>query len=293
MQLRVAVIGKSKIIVQDISNRIFRGDYFVCPIFFNKSDVIGRLERLYPHVIVLCINDEEDGELEEYNIIKNYPKFSEAGMIIIAHPQKYKRLNALAPFENPVYVERPLRIEALFNALEAAKNKITVADDKVFQETIKGLQSVAEKQKFEAYKRQRMLGKHVESIDDIPNEPQAVAKVVLVVDSDVLVLASIKEYLTGKYLVICVPNAMLALKFMEKQRPDVIIMDYNVSFYGKNQPKHQTVLDTIPKIVLAATTDKAIIKQILMGMRPTAFLQKPLSQDALLSKLEEVFATLK
>ena len=90
MQLRVAIVGKSKIIVGDVSNRVYRGDYFVCPIYFDEADYVSKLERLYPHVIIICLNDENNEELIDYNDLLQYRKIDEAALIVIGHPEKYE-----------------------------------------------------------------------------------------------------------------------------------------------------------------------------------------------------------
>ena len=124
MQLRVAVVGKSKIIVGDVSNRVYRGDYFVCPIFFDEPDYVFKLVRLYPHVIIICLNDENLEELVDYNDLLQYNKIDEAAIIVISHPDKYERFKNDTLLNISEFVPRPLRIEALFNALDKIKDSI-------------------------------------------------------------------------------------------------------------------------------------------------------------------------
>ena len=82
-----------------------------------------------------------------------------------------------------------------------------------------------------------------------------------------------------------------AMKYLEKYRPDVIILDYTINLYGRALPKNKREIEDIPKIVLCASTDKAVIKQILMGMKPRGFIKKPIDKFAVLSKLEEILTT--
>jgi len=303
MQLRVAVVGKSKIIVEDVSNRVYRGDYFVCPIFFDEPEAISKIERLYPHVIIICINDESFDEFEEYNSLLEYKKIKEAGIIVISHPSKYEKFKDVTSLNISAYVERPLRLEKLFEALEQIKESISVADEKVFKEKIKDLQSVVERQKFEAYKKQRALA---DAAREIRNETVIVKKeieqrfetkkrekkTVLIVDTDTMVLSSLKDFLCEKYNIICVPNAPLAMKYLEKYRPDIIVLDYSINLYGRALPKNKKEIEEIPKVVLCASTDKAIIKQVLMGMKPRGFIKKPIDRDSVLAKLDEISGTL-
>ena len=224
MQLRVAVVGKSKIIVGDVSNRVYRGDYFVCPVFFNEPEALAKIERLYPHVIIICLNDEGFEEYEEYNRLLEYKKIDEAAIIVIAHPDKYSKFTQVTGLKDKI------------------KDDISVADEQVFKEKIKDLQSVVERQKFEAYKKQRALAAAAKEIKKevtitpredtggfVPTKKEK--KTVLVVDTDTLILSNLKDFLEDKYIVVCVPNAPLAMKYLEKYRPDVIVLDYTINLY--------------------------------------------------------------
>ncbi|MBO4376169.1 MAG: response regulator [Lachnospiraceae bacterium] len=300
MQLRVAVVGKSKIIVGDVSNRVYRGDYFVCPVFFNEPEALAKIERLYPHVIIICLNDEGFEEYEEYNRLLEYKKIGEAAIIVIAHPDKYSKFTQVTGLKVSSFVKRPLRLEDLFGALDKIKDDISVADEQVFKEKIKDLQSVVERQKFEAYKKQRALAAAAKEIKKevtitpredtggfVPTKKEK--KTVLVVDTDTLILSNLKDFLEDKYIVVCVPNAPLAMKYLEKYRPDVIVLDYTINLYGRSLPKNKKEIEDIPKVVLCASTDKAVIKQVLMGIRPRGFIKKPVDREALLEKLNEIF----
>ncbi|MBO4808572.1 MAG: response regulator [Lachnospiraceae bacterium] len=294
-------MGKSKIIVGDVSNRVYRGDYFVCPIFFDEPDYVFKLVRLYPHVIIICLNDENLEELVDYNDLLQYNKIDEAAIIVISHPDKYERFKNDTLLNISEFVPRPLRIEALFNALDKIKDSISVADEKVFKEKIKDLQTVVERQKFEAYKQQRALAAAASEIKRekviTPKEglqapdPTKETKTVLVVDTDTMVLSALKDFLSGRYSVVCVPNGPLAMKYLEKYKPDIIILDYTINLYGRALPKNKREIDDIPKIVLCASTDKAVIKQVLMGMKPRGFIKKPIDKFGVLSKLEEIFGS--
>ncbi|MBO7387402.1 MAG: response regulator [Lachnospiraceae bacterium] len=301
MQLRVAIVGKSKIIVGDVANRVYRGDYFVCPIYFDEADYVSKLERLYPHVIIICLNDENPEELLDYNDLLQYRQIDEAALIVISHPDKYELFKNDTLLNISEFVPRPLRIEALFNALDKIKDSISVADEKVFKEKIKDLQTVVERQKFEAYKQQRALAAAASEIkrekvitpkEDLqaPN-PDKARKTVLVVDTDTMVLSALKDFLSGKYSVVCVPNGPLAMKYLEKYKPDIIILDYTINLYGRALPKNKREIDDIPKIVLCASTDKAVIKQVLMGMKPRGFIKKPIDKFGIMTKLDEIFGS--
>lgn len=301
MQLRVAVVGKSKIIVGDVSNRVYRGDYFVCPIYFDEPNYVSKLERLYPHVIIICLNDENPDELVDYNDLLQYKKIDEAAIIVISHPEKYERFKNDTLLNISEFVPRPLRIETLFTALGKIQDSISVADEKVFQEKIKDLQTVVERQKFEAYKQQRALAAAASEIKKesviTPKEdlqvpdPSKKNKTILVVDTDTMVLSALKDFLSGKYSVVCVPNGPLAMKYLEKYKPDIIILDYTINLYGRSLPKNKREIDDIPKIVLCASTDKAVIKQVLMGMKPRGFIKKPIDKFSILTKLDEIFGS--
>lgn len=296
MQLRVAVIGRSKIIIEDISSHIAHGDYFVCPLVFSTTEIVDKLNRLHPHIIIICLNDESPDEIKEYELLELYTGKTENGLIVIGHPSRNEMFKQETHLRHIFYVQRPLNKEELFQALDANRSKISHTDEVLFQEKIKELKAISEKQQFEAYKKQRAIEKGLEEEKTYPMGPienpndkenynvittEKGRKTVLVIDTDVMVLSALKDFLSRDYFVVCVPNMALALKFSEKQKPSAIILDYTVSLKGN--------FEEIPKIVMTATSDKAILQQVLYGLKPTALLKKPIEKDLLLSKLKDVF----
>lgn len=295
MQLRVAVVGRSKIIIEDISNHIAQGDYFVCPLVFSSTDIVDKLNRLHPHIIIICLNDETPEDIKEYELLELYTGKTENGLIVIGHESKTDLFKKETRQRHVFYIRRPLNKEMLFQALDDIRSKVSHTDEVLFQEKIKELKTISEKQQYEAYKRQRAIEKAVEAESapagpvENPNDKEnynvitteKTRKIVLVIDTDVMILSALKDFLSRDYFVVCVPNMALALKFSEKQKPNAIILDYTVSLKGN--------FEGIPKIVMTATTDKAILQQVMYGLKPTALLKKPIEKDLLLSKLKDVF----
>jgi len=116
-------------------------------------------------------------------------------------------------------------------------------------------------------------------------------KSVLVVDDDSVSLKLVKSYLDETYKVNCVKSGMLALKFLEKQRPDVILLDcYMPEMNGaqtlqliRNMPN----MKRIPVVFLTGNSERSMVMSCI-SLHPSGFLVKPVKKEDLLAKLKQV-----
>ena len=116
-------------------------------------------------------------------------------------------------------------------------------------------------------------------------------KSILVVDDDSVSLKLVKSYLDESYKVHCVKSGMLALKFLEKQRPDLILLDcYMPEMNGaqtlqliRNMPN----MKRVPVVFLTGNSDRNMVMSCI-SLHPSGFLVKPVKKEDLLAKLKQV-----
>lgn len=116
-------------------------------------------------------------------------------------------------------------------------------------------------------------------------------KHVLVVDDDPTMLKTMRAYLEDNYTVTVVKSGKLALKFLEKQKPDVIILDYLMPDWD-GATTFQLIRSKengkrVPIIFLTGVADKAKVMECL-ALRPQGYLVKPISKNDVLSKLRDI-----
>lgn len=117
-------------------------------------------------------------------------------------------------------------------------------------------------------------------------------KKVLIVDDDPMTLQVIRSYLKETYKVYCLKSGEEALKFLSKQKPDVMLLDYMMP--GMDGP---TILrkmreteegKDIPVFFMTAVTDRERVLEC-MELKPEEYLIKPVSSAKIQKKLAEFF----
>lgn len=115
-------------------------------------------------------------------------------------------------------------------------------------------------------------------------EPALIRKTVLLVDDDMVYLKQINNMLCDKYNVIMINTPKLALEYLCKHVPDIIVLDYQMPLYnGANVMsiiKNNVVGKEVPIIILSGM-DKAEVMQECSAFDPVAYLTKPISKKEL------------
>lgn len=121
---------------------------------------------------------------------------------------------------------------------------------------------------------------------------EVIKKTILIVDDSAITLRSVKSLLDSRYHIMVAPSGEMALKLMEKNVPDMILLDYEMPEWDGRQTlekiREDEKLKEIPVIFLTGVTDKTRISSILK-LNPAGYLLKPTEKDKLLSAIERVF----
>lgn len=119
-------------------------------------------------------------------------------------------------------------------------------------------------------------------------------KTILAIDDDMTYLKLIDSYLHDDYNVIIINSAKLALDYLMKHTPDLILLDYQMPLYNganvmnmlqRNQEETQ-----IPVIMLSGVFDKEVLQQCY-ACNPAACLAKPVSKEVLIENIENALRT--
>lgn len=115
-------------------------------------------------------------------------------------------------------------------------------------------------------------------------------KKVLVVDDNASTLRSIKGMLEEKYNVTLANSGMKALTSIGKNRPDVILLDYEMPVCDGRQTlemiRADEELNTIPVIFLTSVNDKEHIHAVIK-LLPAGYLLKPAVPERLIDAIEK------
>ncbi|RKI86149.1 response regulator [bacterium 0.1xD8-71] len=124
-----------------------------------------------------------------------------------------------------------------------------------------------------------------------PADDRSDRKHVLIIDDDVSVLKTLRYHLQDTYRVSVVNSGKVALDFLLKHKPDLILLDYMMPMYNgaavlKIIQSREDTKD-IPVFFLTGQSDMSTVTECL-ALNPAGYIVKPISKEALLGKLESV-----
>lgn len=141
----------------------------------------------------------------------------------------------------------------------------------------------------------RKLGLNEQSVREGSHVTEDGRKKILVVDDNATTLRSIKSMLEDRYNVTLANSGMKAMTSIGKNRPDVILLDYEMPVCDGRQTLEMIRADEdltkIPVIFLTGVNDRANIQAVLK-MKPAGYLLKPAVLDKLIAVIEEATKSL-
>lgn len=117
-------------------------------------------------------------------------------------------------------------------------------------------------------------------------------KTILIVDDDVSFLGIMREWLKGTYKVAMASSGLQAIKWLGKNRADLILLDHEMPV--TNGPKVLEMLRSddetkdIPVIFLTGRSDRESVMEVV-ALKPQGYFLKTVPMEELLKKLEEFF----
>lgn len=118
-------------------------------------------------------------------------------------------------------------------------------------------------------------------------------KTLLLIDDDMSYLKHLNNLLQDSYNIIMINSAKLALNYLLKHTPDVIILDYQMPLYNganvMNMIQRNFLGKQIPIILLSGTLNREILQECYT-YNPAAYLAKPVTKEVLVENIEQALA---
>lgn len=116
---------------------------------------------------------------------------------------------------------------------------------------------------------------------------------ILIVDDDMTTLRTTKEMLEKRYSITLANSGMKAMTSIGKNRPDIILLDYEMPVCDGKQTMEMIRADEdlkdIPVIFLTGVNSREHIQAVL-ALRPARYLLKPVTARTLIDTIEYVIA---
>ncbi len=118
---------------------------------------------------------------------------------------------------------------------------------------------------------------------------------ILVVDDSGAMLRNLREWLGEKYNVIPANSGAMAMKYISRELPDLILLDYEMPVVNGKQILEmiRTEIDfsSIPVIFLTSKNDKESVASV-MALHPQGYLLKTLPPGEIVKSIDEFFVKL-
>lgn len=117
-------------------------------------------------------------------------------------------------------------------------------------------------------------------------------KKILVVDDSGAMLRNIKGWLEEKYQVILANSGAMAIKYLATNRPDLVLLDYEMPVVDGSQVlemiRTETEFSDIPVIFLTSKNDKESILKV-MALKPEGYLLKTMEPNKIVQEIDNFF----
>ena len=118
-------------------------------------------------------------------------------------------------------------------------------------------------------------------------------KHILVIDDDLNTLKTLRYYLQDAYKVTVVNSGKVAVDFLLKYTPDLILLDYMMPMFNGAAVlkiiKSREATKDIPVFFLTGQTDRTTVMECL-SLKPAGYIIKPVAKDALLDKMAKALS---
>ncbi len=135
---------------------------------------------------------------------------------------------------------------------------------------------------------------YLRSVDEVLKKIEAgeFRKTILIVDDDPNYMALVREWLKGPYRVAMANSGLQAIKWLGKNKVDLILLDHEMPVTSGPQVLEMLRSDEetrdIPVMFLTGKSDKESVMQVV-ALKPEGYFLKTIGKDELLEKLAEFF----
>lgn len=145
----------------------------------------------------------------------------------------------------------------------------------------------------EVFERPIDVKASAKKIDEfIKEHGKHVKKKILVVDDSGIMLRNIKRWLEDKYQVILANSGAMAIKYLATNRPDLVLLDYEMPVIDGSQVlqmiRTETEFCDIPVIFLTGKNDKESIMKVL-ELKPEGYLLKSMEPAKIIQEIDNFF----
>ena len=201
------------------------------------------------------------------------------------------KISAIVIFADPDLLYKVQSINLLKDkAIEEDIKFFIIADMNEMEEIRKLIPAYLVQKEFQRPINVKDIGS--ELTEYIKEHEKVEKKKVLVVDDSGAVLRSVKGWLEHKYQVILANSGTMAIKYLSTNRPDLVLLDYEMPIINGKQVlemiRSEEEFKDIPVIFLTGKNDAEIIRQVL-ELKPEGYILKSTKPEQILKMIDGFF----
>lgn len=308
MKYKTLITGKNATIIDDFFVQM-DDNFEVLSTSTRFGDIMRHIKYFSPDLFVYCLSNESRESISQMVNIKASLLKSRTPVIIIGSKEECDEFEKIAvnvaalslvkPFTAVSIQEDILKYiedrNAYFEVKENEKAEKARKQEELFKEVEKEREAAAkeraEKEEPEKEPEKEPAPEEESGEKDTSASESEQRKHILVVDDDPLMLKMLKEHLHDEYDVATAVSGKIALKFLERKKTNLILLDYEMP--GENGPEilekihSNSATKDIPVIFLTGVSDKEKIQEAL-ALRPQSYLLKPIDREKLIDSITKV-----
>lgn len=281
---KILLTGRNKAVIDDIF--VHTDTDIQCLSTSRRfDDVRGHLDCFEPDAFVYCLKAEENEDINCMKTLKSRMHQFYIPFVIIGDQSDCNEFQRLAYNTADLVLTRPITLSVIQEKI------MDVIEEWRHKKLIQAAKDMEARKSQEAEDAQEKP----ESVQDILKEQaqpeENRRKHILVVDDDPRMLKVIRANIKDEYDVASAINGKLALKFLEKRRTDLILLDYEMP--GMKGPevfrqlKQNPELSDIPVVFLTGVGELTKVQEVL-EMKPQGYLLKPVDRSKLRSCVKDL-----
>ena len=319
MKFKILLAGNDSAMIDDFFSQL--SDRFdVVTTSSRFSDIINHISFFRPDIFVYCLQNESPDDLAMITNIKYRLAHADTPMAIIGLKEDCDAFERLDDTPVNLTLRKPLSLAIVQDKLIAlVKNsRFMHAVDEISEENASKARAAAAEQSeisgtVSAAGQSAMqkttptaeqpstsgAGQSAASVTwftagssaapkTAPGAEVQQRKHILVVDDNAMMLKMIKEHLHDQYDVATAASGRVALKFLERKKTDLILLDYEMPDESGpavlEQLRASETTKDIPVIFLTGVTDTNKIMEAL-ALKPQNYLLKPVDREKLLDTI--------
>lgn len=321
MKYKALVTGRNNSIIDDFF--VHMDDNFeVMSTSIRFGDIIRHIKYFSPDVFIYCLSGESQESLRQMNNIKHTLKPARVPFILIGSKEECDEFEKFAVNVTDMVIVKPFTISSIQEKL------IAFLDER--QEYVKAYREETEESEdkqekdTKANSKKTDMSADIDSLKDVissleaaltpesaddkaalesaPNQNTAAdaaalkpevkeRKHILVVDDDPIMLKMLKEQLHDDYDVATAISGKIAMKFLERKKTDLILLDYEMPEESgpvvMEKIRANDAIKDIPIVFLTGVSERDKITEAL-ALKPQSYLLKPIDREKLMNVINSI-----